>query len=271
LNFVIKRINSTEALSLAADGDILTLGRLAQEIAHQKNNNRVAYLIDRNINYTNVCQARCNFCAFYRPTSHHPESYDLSFPEIDQKIRETLEQGGTRILMQGGLHPDHTIDYYEKLISHIKNTHPIHIHAFSPPEIHHVATKAGISYTDALQRLKKAGLKTIPGGGAEILVDRIRDQMILGKCHTQEWLDVMEEAHQLEIRSTATMMMGHIESWEDRIEHISQLRSLQDKTGGFLSFIPWTFQPDNTAMNPKAKRNKNVKLASTYEYLRFHF
>jgi cyclic dehypoxanthinyl futalosine synthase len=265
-----QRISPDEALALARDGNILQLASAAREISVEKNKNRVAFLIDRNINYTNVCTARCDFCAFYRPTTNHPQSYDLSFQEIDQKIRETLEQGGTRILMQGGLHPDHTVEYYEKLVSHIKNTHPtLHIHAFSPPEIHHVATKAGLSYGEVIKRLKKAGLKTMPGGGAEILVDRVRNQMIEGKCHAQEWLNVMEACHNNDIRSTATMMMGHIETWEDRIEHITKLRDLQDKTGGFLSFIPWTFQPEHTAMNPQLKRNKNVKLATTYEYLRF--
>ncbi|MDO8519096.1 MAG: cyclic dehypoxanthinyl futalosine synthase [Deltaproteobacteria bacterium] len=263
------RITTDEALQLAREADFLTLGKRARDVALQKNGQRAAYLIDRNINYTNVCTARCNFCAFYRPKVAHPESYTLNFNEIDDKIRETIALGGKRILMQGGLHPDHTIEFYEELTSHIKKNHPIHIHAFSPPEIHHVSKKAGISYTEALRRLKIAGLQSMPGGGAEILVDRIRGQLMTGKCTTQEWLDVMQACHENGIRTTSTMMLGHIETWEDRIEHLSRLRDLQDKTGGFLSFIPWTFQPEHTPLHPSIKRNANVKLATPYEYLRF--
>ncbi|MBI4410853.1 MAG: dehypoxanthine futalosine cyclase [Deltaproteobacteria bacterium] len=263
------RISLEEALDLAKNADFLTLGRLAREIACKKNGKRGAYLIDRNINYTNVCSARCNFCAFYRPTVNHRESYNLTYAEIDSKIAEALEMGSRRILMQGGLHPDHTLDDYVNLVSHIKKSHPtIHVHAFSPPEIHHVAVKAGISHEETLTRLKEAGLGSMPGGGAEILVDSVRDRIMTGKCNTQTWLDVMEALHRIGLRSSATMMIGHIESWKDRIEHLDRLRSLQDKTGGFISFVPWTFQPENTAMNPQAKRNRNVKLATPYEYLR---
>lgn len=256
-----------EALILAKKADFITLGQLASSIARKKNGSKAAFLIDRNINYTNVCVARCSFCAFYRP-AHHKEGYDLSYDEIDQKIRETLAMGGTRILMQGGLHPEHTLSTYVNLVRHIKQNHPIHVHAFSPPEIHHVATKAGLSYRDVLLQLKEVGLSTMPGGGAEILVDRVRDPIAVGKCNVNEWLKVMEVSHQCGIPSTATMMMGHLETWEDRIEHLEKIRTLQDKTSGFLSFIPWTFQPENTSLHPKIKRNKNVKLAGAYEYLR---
>lgn len=264
----MKRIDKNEAFRLATECDFLTLGTMAKEIAHKKNRDRAAYLIDRNINYTNVCTARCNFCAFYRPTKNHPQSYTLTFEEIDEKIRETIAMGGRRILMQGGLHPDHTLEDYEKIVSHIRQNHAIHIHAFSPPEIHHVAKKGGYSYLEVLKRLKEAGLGSMPGGGAEILVDKIRDQIMTGKCGTEEWLGVMEAVHQVGLRSTATMMMGHIESWEDRIEHLDRLRSLQDKTGGFIAFIPWTFQPENTPLHPRIQRNTHVKLATPYEYLR---
>ena len=171
--------------------------------------------------------------------------------------------------MQGGLHPEHTLEFYEELVGHIKKNHPIHIHAFSPPEIHHVSRKAGLSYGETMVRLKAAGLGSMPGGGAEILVDRVREKLMTGKCTTQQWLDVMEACHQNGLRTTSTMMLGHIESWEDRIEHLSRLRDLQDKTGGFISFIPWTFQPENTPLHPKIKKNKDVKLAGAYEYLRF--
>ncbi len=263
-----QRITKEEALTLAHEADFLELGELARDIAFERSKKRAAYLIDRNINYTNVCTARCDFCAFYRP-HHHKQSYDISFEEIDQKIEETLKLGGHRILMQGGLHPDHTIETYENLVSHIKNKYPVHIHAFSPPEIHHVSKKAGLSYHETFARLKKAGLASMPGGGAEILVDEIRDQIMTGKCSAQEWLDVMQACHETGLKSTATMMMGHIENWEHRIEHMSRLRDIQDKTGGFLSFIPWSFQPDHTAMHPQIARNKNrVKLAGANEYLK---
>lgn len=264
-----ERINRTDARQLATQTDIFTLGQLARDIALKKNGKKAAYLIDRNINYTNVCSARCNFCAFYRPHKNHKESYDLTYEEIDQKIKEALALGSKRILMQGGLHPDHTIDDYVNLVSHIKKTHPsVHIHAFSPPEIHHVANKSNMSYEEILTRLKQAGLGSMPGGGAEILVDEVRDQIMTGKCNTQQWLDVMKALHKVGLQSSATMMLGHIESWENRIEHLDRLREVQDLTGGFVSFVPWTFQPENTPMHPKIRKNKNVKLASAYEYLR---
>lgn len=265
-----QRLTAQDALILAQEGDILTLGRLARQKSLDKNGPRAAFLIDRNINYTNVCTARCSFCAFYRP-HHHKESYDLSFEEIDQKIQETLDFGGKRILMQGGFHPEHNTDSYVKLISHIKKKYPeIHIHAFSPPEIHHASQQSGISYDETLKRLKEAGLASIPGGGAEILVDRVREEIAVGKCTAQQWLDVCESAARQGLKITATMMMGHIETWEERIAHMEKLRTVQDKTGGvFLSFIPWSFQPENTALHPQIKRNKErVHLAGAYEYLR---
>lgn len=263
-----ERISPQEALELSKTADILSLGRLAKEMAREKNGNQAAYLIDRNINYTNVCTARCSFCAFYRP-HNHKQSYDLNFEEIDAKIKETIKLGGTRILMQGGFHPEHSIETYVRLTKHIKENHPIHIHAFSPAEIHYVAKKANISYKEAFQQLIDAGLGSIPGGGAEILVEKIRERIAVGKCTVQEWLDVVQAGQELGLKVTATMMMGHIETWEDRIEHLEKLRALQDKTKGFLSFIPWTFQPENTALNPKIKRNHDVKLSGAYDYLRF--
>lgn len=262
-----QRLSSEEALVLAVDADFLTLGQLAQQIAKEKNGTRAAFLIDRNINYTNICTARCSFCAFYRPLNHK-QGYDLSFEEIDQKIEETLSLGGHRILMQGGLHPDHTIETYETLIRHIRKNHAVHIHAFSPPEIHYVADKAGISIMETLERLKDAGLNSMPGGGAEILVDKIRNQISSEKCQTDEWLSVMETAHNLGIRTTATMMIGHIESWEDRIEHLDKLRTLQDQTQGFLSFIPWTYQPESTSLYSPGKERSKVNLVGAYEYVR---
>ena len=263
-----KRISRAEALKLATESDFLLLTKLANESAERKNGKRGAFLIDRNINYTNICTARCSFCAFYRPANHR-EGYTLTHEEIDQKIRETLDAGGTRILMQGGFHPDHTLSTYEDLVSHIRRAHPsIHIHAFSPAEIHYVSAKEKIPYGETIGRLKDAGLGSIPGGGAEILVDRVRNRLMTGKCSASEWLAASRAAHENGVRTTATMMIGHVETWEERIEHLCKIRSLQDETGGFLSFIPWTYQPENTPLHPRAKKNSDVRLASPYEYLR---
>lgn len=261
------RLTADEAVFLARYGDFLTLGRLANERSKALNGKRVAYLIDRNINYTNVCRAVCRFCAFYRPKGHK-EAYVLSKDELDTKIREALTAGATQVLLQGGIHPDFKIDYYVDLIAHIKKNHPIQIHAFSPPEIDWVAKNSGLTYAETVKALKEAGLGSIPGGGAEILVDAVRDRIAVDKCSSDEWLGVMEAAHREGVRTTATMMMGHVENWEQRIEHMNRLRDVQDRTNGFLSFIPWTFQPDNTAMNPRLKKNTDVRLASAHEYLR---
>jgi cyclic dehypoxanthinyl futalosine synthase len=261
------RLSSNEALQLAQDGDFLILADLANQRSKEMNGDRVSYLIDRNINYTNVCVAICKFCAFYRPKGHR-EAWELTYEQIDQKIKETLALSGTQILMQGGIHPDYKIDYYINLVSHIKKNHQIDIHAFSPPEIHYFAKLSGLSNAEAISKLKEAGLNSIPGGGAEILVDEIRDRIAIGKCTSQEWLDVMEAAHGVGVRTTATMMFGHAERWEHRVEHMQKLRDLQDRTGGFISFIPWTFQPEHTAMNPRLKKNTDVILASSHEYLK---
>lgn len=261
------RINDSEALLLARTGDFLKLGQLANDRRIAKHGKRVAFLIDRNINYTNICNVICRFCAFYRPLGHK-QAFVLTHDELDRKIRETIDQGGTQVLLQGGIHPDFKIDFYEDMLSHIKKNHDIMIHAFSSPEIHYIAKNSGLSLRDTVRRLKAAGLGSIPGGGAEILVDEIRERIAIGKCNAQEWLDVMEAAHNEGIRSTATMMFGHAERWEHRIQHMRRLRDLQDRTGGFISFIPWTFQPDKTALNPKLKKNTDVILASAHEYLR---
>lgn len=261
------RLSPGEALFLAANGDFLKLGQLADARAKAINGQRVAYLIDRNINYSNICNAICRFCAFYRPKGH-AEAWELSLDELGKKIQETLKQGGTQILLQGGVHPDYKIDYYVRLIGHIKEKFTIHIHAFSPPEIDYIAKNSGLNNTETIRELKNAGLTSIPGGGAEILVDKVRERIAIGKCTAAEWLAVMEAAHGLGVHTTSTMMFGHAERWPDRIEHLHKLRDLQDKTGGFLSFIPWTFQPQNTALNPKLKKNSDVILASSHEYLR---
>lgn len=262
-----ERLSPAEALRLAREGEFLTLGRLADERSKALNGKRAAYLIDRNVNYTNVCRAICRFCAFYRPKGHK-EAYELSYEQLDQKIREALAANATQVLLQGGIHPDYKIEYYADMIAHIKKTHPIQIHAFSPPEIDWIAKNSGLTYRETVRRLKEAGLGSIPGGGAEILVDAVRDRIAIDKCNSDEWLGVMEAAHLEGIRTTSTMMLGHVESWEDRVEHMRRLRDVQDRTGGFVSFIPWTFQAENTALNPRLKKNTDVKLATAHEYLR---
>ncbi|MBF0104082.1 MAG: dehypoxanthine futalosine cyclase [Deltaproteobacteria bacterium] len=261
------RLSEDEALALAENGDILKLAGYADKKNRAQNKNRVAYLIDRNINYTNICKSTCLFCAFYRPKGHK-EAYEISYEAIDKKIMDTLKKGGTRVLLQGGNHPDYTITDLENLVGHIHNHHKIHIHAFSPPEIHHAAQVSHLSISEVINRLMDRGLASIPGGGAEILVDKIRDRISMNKCTATQWLDVMQTAHTLGLKTTATMMMGHVERWPDRIEHLRKLRELQDKTQGFISFIPWTFQPENTALHPRLKNNEDVILSTPYDYLK---
>ncbi len=208
--------------------------------------NAVTYVVDRNINYTNVCFSVCNFCAFYRKPGS-PEGYVLSYEEIYRKVEEMIEIGGSGVLMQGGLHPDLPLDYYTGLLRELKQRYGIHLHCFSPTEIYGMAKTFQMSNTDVLQALKDAGLDSLPGGGGEILVDDIRRKRRT-ECNSQEWLDVMEDAHKLKIPTTATMMIGYGETVEQRIQHLEKLYQLQSRTGGFISFIPWTFQPDNTAI-----------------------
>ncbi len=262
------RLTEQDALQLAYDADFLTLGRLANAKSKALHGQRISYLIDRNINYTNVCNAICRFCAFYRPKGHK-EAWVITKEELSKKINETLHAGGSQILLQGGVHPDFKIDYYEDLLQYMKTHHPqIMIHAFSPPEIDYIAKNSNLSLKDTLTRLKVAGLNSIPGGGAEILVDEIRNRIAIGKCTAEEWLAVMREAHNIGLKTTSTMMFGHADRWEHRVEHLRKLRTLQDETNGFVSFIPWTFQPDNTALNPKLKKNADIVLATSHEYLR---
>ena len=243
-----ERIDGQDALTLFERGDLLTLGRLANEVNLEKNGNTVGYVIDRNLNYTNVCVLRCKFCAFRRDKDAEG-SWELTWKNIDDKIEELLDAGGTQILMQGGHHPDFKLDYYVDLVRHIKNRYPqVTVHAFSPPELHHIAHLCKISYQELLSALKSAGLDSIPGGGAEILDDGIRQKISSGKCKSSQWLDVFETAHRLGIRGSATMMFGHIENVSHRIAHLQQLRDLQDRTGGFFAFIPWTYVPGNSPM-----------------------
>ena len=211
-------------------------------------NEVVTYIIDRNINYTNICNVYCKFCAFYR-TEKDADSYVISFDEIDQKLDELTAVGGIQILMQGGHHPSLTIDWYTDLLSHIREKYPhVNIHGFSPPEFTHFAEVFKMPLEEVIRRFKEAGLGSIPGGGGEILVDRVRNRIAPLKANSDQWLKVMEVAHRMGLNSSATMMFGHVETVEERIEHLDRLRVQQDETGGFTAFICWTFQPDNTKL-----------------------
>jgi cyclic dehypoxanthinyl futalosine synthase len=223
----------------------------------------VTYIVDRNINYTNVCTEYCSFCAFYRPVGS-PEGYIQPLESIFEKIDETLALGGTGILMQGGLHPDLKIDYYENLLSSIRRRYPfLHLHCFSAPEILNIAEVSGMNVRDTIMRLMDAGLDSIPGGGAEILDDEVRQRIARLKCTTEEWLLVHRTAHQLGMRTTATMMFGCGERLEHRINHFARVRQLQEETGGFTAFIPWLFQRANTSLGNFVKEE-----ASAVDYLK---
>lgn len=255
-----ERLTRDDALHLFRDGDLLELGHFANRLNQQKNGDTIGYVIDRNLNYTNVCVLRCKFCAFRRDKDAEG-SWELSYDEIDQKIEELIANQGTQILMQGGHHPDWKLDYYVNMIAHIKNKFPqITIHAFSPPELHHIAHVCKISYRELLSALKEAGLQSIPGGGAEILDDKIRQKISSGKCNSESWLKVCETAHELGLQGSATMMFGHVETIEHRVDHLEKLRSLQDRTQGFFAFIPWTYVPGNSPMGGQS--------AGAHEYLK---
>lgn len=255
-----KRVTADEALSLYRSADLLTIGELASSIRKRLHPERVVtFIVDRNINYTNICRNRCSFCAFYRDADS-PDAYVLTRDEIFRKIEETVAQGGTQILMQGGVHPDLGIEYFEELFSAIKARFTIQIHSLSPSEISFLAEHAKISVGDTLQRLRAAGLDSIPGAGAEILVDRVRKQVSPDKIRWRQWADVMETAHGLGMPTTATMMFGTVETHEEIVQHLVRLREIQDRTGGFTAFIPWTYQPGNTKLGGTA--------ATAVEYLR---
>jgi len=243
-----ERISAGEALALLRDGDLLELGTLADAVRWRKHPDPVVtYIIDRNINYTNVCTAQCAFCAFYRDLPSK-EGYLLTKPQLAQKIEETIALGGRQILLQGGLHPDLGIEYYEELFRWMKASYPIWIHGLSPAEVQHIVRVSKLGLEETLRRLMAAGLDSIPGGGAEILSDRVRKIIGIAKGSTSEWLAVMETAHRLGMRTTATMMFGHVETLEERVDHLLRLRELQDRSSGFTAFIAWTFQPSNTAL-----------------------
>jgi cyclic dehypoxanthinyl futalosine synthase len=243
-----ERITGDEALVLYCDADLLLLGKLAQECATARHPRNIAtFVIDRNINYTNICTSKCRFCAFYRDSSS-PEAYLLRHEVILEKIAEAVSLGATQIMLQGGLHPELGIDYFQDLLKKIKARFSVFIHSFSPPEIFHLAKRSGLTVADVLLALREAGLDSLPGGGAEILSDRVRALISPCKISSAEWLEVMEAAHHIGLKTTATMMIGSIETVEERIEHLSKVRDLQDKTGGFRAFIPWTFKTGNTEL-----------------------
>ena len=249
-----------DAHTLLKDAALLDLAKAADTVCRRKHpEGIVTFLIDRNINYTNICQNQCSFCAFYR-TKDHPEAYVLTQDEIDKKVSETLNLSGTQVMLQGGINPDLNIDYYTNMFSTIKRKFNIRIHSLSPPEIVHIADASGLSISDTLKKLVDAGLDSLPGGGAEILIDRVRKKISPRKISSSQWLNVMETAHNLGLKTTATMMFGTVETVEERIAHLQKVRDLQDKTGGFMSFIPWTFQPGNTVLGGSP--------VSSIEYLR---
>jgi len=255
-----KRIDAEAGLVLFKDADLLTLGELANSMRKRLHPERlVTFIVDRNINYTNICVNKCRFCAFYREADS-PEAYLLSKDEIFRKIEETLEQGGTQILMQGGVHPDLGIAYFEDLFSSIKSRFTIQIHSLSPAEISFIAKLADLSIMDTLKRLKRSGLDSIPGGGAEILVDRVRKKVSPNKIRWRQWAEVMKTAHRLGMPTTATMMFGSLETRKEIVEHLVRLRDIQDETGGFTAFIPWTYQPGNTELGGRS--------ATAVEYLK---
>ncbi len=233
------------------DLDLLTLGRGADLMRRRLHPEaRVTYVVDRNINYTNICISGCRFCAFYRPPGA-PDGYVLDWPNLEAKLLELKAQGGSGVLLQGGLNPALSLEYYEGLLNFIRGF-GLAVHGFSPPEITFLARQNEMSLRDLLSRLKTAGLSSIPGGGAEILVDRVRRQISPHKGSSAHWLEVMARAHELGLKTSATMMFGHLETREERLTHLLKIRELQDATGGFTAFIPWTYQPGGTALGGEA-------------------
>jgi len=261
-----ERVSADEALELYRLAPTSVLGQLADEIRQRKHPaGVVTYIIDRNVNYTNVCVAKCNFCAFYRDVGS-PEGYVLGFDELFRKIDETIAVGGVQLLLQGGHNPDLPLSWYEDLFRAVKERYPtFKLHALSPPEVIHLSRLSQLPVPAIIDRLIAAGLDSIPGGGAEILVDRVRKQLhCYGKATSDEWLDVMRHAHRAGLRTTATMMYGTVETDAERIEHMVRLRDLQDETGGFTAFITWSFQPDHTELGAEHQ----IMEATGVDYLR---
>jgi cyclic dehypoxanthinyl futalosine synthase len=262
------RLTDDQAFVLLRDAPMLTLAAAAGAMRDRLHPERdVTFIVDRNVNYTNVCVSGCRFCAFYRDPAD-PDAYILPADALYEKVAETIELGGTAILLQGGLHPDLKIEWYEGMLRDLKARYPIYVHGFGPPEVFHIAKVSGISTIEVLRRLRDAGLDSLPGGGAEILVDRVRGYVSPHKATSAQWLDVMREAHKLDMSTTATMMFGGIETAEERVEHLRRVREVQDEAVagghvGFRAFIPWSFQPGNTDL----EQEQGVA-ASGWQYLR---
>jgi len=257
-----RRLTFEEGVALFREADLLDLGRAADAVCQRLHPEPFrTYNIDRNINYTNVCTAVCDFCAFYRKVGD-ADAYVLDRDVLYEKIEETIALGGDQILMQGGLHPHLKLEWYEELLRDLRARFPsVNIHGFSAPELHHFTKVSRRPIREVLERLKEAGLGSLPGGGAEILVDRVRKAITRGKVNTDDWLNVHRVWHELGGRSTATMMFGHVETIEERVEHLERVRKLQDETGGFTAFISWTFQPEHTEM-------ADTPPAGAFEYLK---
>ena len=264
-------ISKQQALDMLQSDDLVGIGMAAHQMRLQKNDPRiVTYQIDRNINYTNFCTEYCSFCAFYRPLGAK-DGYILPFETIYAKIDEMLELGGTGVLLQGGLHPDLQIGYYENLLRSLKARYPqVHLHCFSAPEILCIAEVSELSIRDTIQRLVDAGLQSIPGGGAEILDDEIRGKIARLKCTSDDWVEVHRTAHSLGLRTTATMMFGCGETLQHRVNHLDRIRQLQEETGGFTAFIPWIFAAENTALGKKVQETTAVDYLKTLAVSRLY-
>lgn len=257
-----ERLSQAEGLTLLESHDLNAIGAAADAVTRRLHPEPFrTYNIDRNINYTNACTAVCDFCAFYRPPDH-PDVYVLTQEELHKKIAETVALGGDQILLQGGLHPKLPLEWYEEMLRDMKEHFPqVNIHGFSPPEIHHFTKISKRPLREVLERLRDAGLGSLPGGGGEILVDRVRKEITRGKVLTDDWLNVSRVWHELGGKSSATMMFGHVETLAERIEHLERLRQLQDETGGFTAYICWTFQPENTDL-------AHIPPSGAFEYLK---
>lgn len=243
-----ERLSLEEGVALLASPDLLSIGRAADLVRRRIHpDGIVTFIIDRNINYTNICECRCRFCAYFREEGA-PDAYVISRESLFEKIEETIAAEGTAVMIQGGLNPKLDLDYYLDLLSSVKKRFNIDIHSFSPPEIAYMAKTSGLTLNRVLQKLRDAGLDSLPGGGAEILVNRVRRLISPNKITWEEWMEVMREAHKIGMKTTATMMFGHVETMEERVLHMIRVREQQDRSGGFTAFIPWSFQPKNTRL-----------------------
>jgi cyclic dehypoxanthinyl futalosine synthase len=260
-----ERISEEDAITLLRSRDLVSVGRVANEIRNRLTDpQRITFIVDRNINYTNICTTDCDFCAFYRRPGDQREGYLLPKPVIFKKIEETMAIGGTGVLMQGGHHPDLDIAFYEDLFRSIKERYPIHLHCLSPSEIQHIARRSKLSIADTLRRLHEAGLDSVPGGGAEILTERVRKIIAPQKTKSHEWLSIMREAQMQGLSTTATMMYGHVETLEERVVHMRRIRELQDETRGFRAFISWTFQRDGNRLDDQVA---DENMPTSFDYL----